>query len=280
MSKGDRGALFAVGLVVGVALALFFFVWAFPWFSDPHKSTSYCHSGDQECAERGQNNDDTHFWVRPFYGWLYAEDSLAQWMMACLSIVATGFSIYAVFLVRDTLDANRRAAKAAIDAAQAAIENNKMVQAEQRPWVTLEREIPCEFRASPHQGICRWKYRLFNRGRLPAQGVHVFQKLVRGDQFTIDRDYEIFVADARKKARERNGTVVFPSEKPGSPVDSLCGNQFSRDGNEYALLVCVTYQHVAGTGIDAYLLGIDAKNDAKSAPSHDLISFGMNRIVE
>lgn len=116
MLKGDRGAVFAIGLVAGLGLALFFFVWAFPWFSDPHQSASYCQPGDQDCAKYYQNSDDPHFWVSPFYGWIYAEDTLAQWIMASFGVIATGVSIFAVIYVRDTLLETRRIGEAQVRA--------------------------------------------------------------------------------------------------------------------------------------------------------------------
>jgi hypothetical protein len=129
MSKGDRGAIFAIGLVAGVALALFFFVWAFPWFGDPTQGQDDYAGGNHQGADQAQEKNDAHFWVRP---WLYADDSLAQWLMAALGVVAAGISAWAVLLVRDSLAEARKTTKAALDAAEA----NRLQRTTNRPFLT------------------------------------------------------------------------------------------------------------------------------------------------
>lgn len=141
-SKGKRGPAFAAGLVAGVGVALLFAVWAFPWFRDPAQDTGYRQGQHEEYAQHEQDRGDPHFWISPFNGWLFAEDSLAQWLMAIFGAAATGVSLYAVFLVRDTLSETRKAAGSASDAAQAAIESNRlnreMFVSEQRAWLVIE----------------------------------------------------------------------------------------------------------------------------------------------
>lgn len=66
------------------------------------------------------------------YGVFTIPDTLAQWIMAILAVIATAISGWAVFLVRETLDQNRRATNAAIQAVEVA-ERSLLTQL--RPWM-------------------------------------------------------------------------------------------------------------------------------------------------
>lgn len=120
-----RGVAFAIGLVAGVTLALAFLVWAVPEFRSPAGAKQYYQQW-QAAAQAPQENQppDSHFWIREFYGWAYAEDSLAQWLMAILGFAATAISLYALIWLRRTWDQARRSADAAFAAVDAAIEAN------------------------------------------------------------------------------------------------------------------------------------------------------------
>lgn len=97
MFKGDRGAFFAIGLVAGIGLAMLFLLWAVPEFRNPTFAKEYYQKWQAGGADTQQQQpNDSHFWVRELYGWAYAEDSLAQWLMALLAGAATVFTIIAV----------------------------------------------------------------------------------------------------------------------------------------------------------------------------------------
>ncbi|MER9407356.1 hypothetical protein NKI36_25315 [Mesorhizobium caraganae] len=218
-----------------------------------------------------------------------AQKEMARWALALLvvsgvlGVLTLIVTIVGVIFVRNTLEATRLGTKAAVDAAEAAIHNNTIIQAEQRPWVTLERQIPCEFRASGDTGMCKWKYGLLNRGKLPAQRVHVTQKLVRGGGFgnPLEKAFRAFVDEARSNALNRSGMVVFAGDALSHDTTSMTGGLFEQPGNEYALFVCVTYQHAGGVGIDANLLGISASQKPNALPpQYELLSFGRERVVE
>ncbi|MER9304161.1 hypothetical protein NKJ06_31565 [Mesorhizobium sp. M0293] len=217
-----------------------------------------------------------------------AQKEMARWALALLvvsgvlGVLTLIVTIVGVIFVRNTLEATRLGTSAAVDAAEAAIENNRIIQAEQRPWVTLEREIPCQFSASGNTGMCNWKYGILNRGKLPAQRVRINQKLVRGGiTHPLEDAFRAFVDEARRNALNRGGTVVFPNNDAKPDTDCMCAGFFEAPGNEYALFVCVTYQHAGGVGLDANLLGINASQNPKALPhQHDLLSFGGERIVE
>ena len=101
MSKRNRSAFFTGGLVagflLGTALALIFLVWAVPDFRDPTFSKNqYDQLQAAAPSDYQHDNQNTHFWIREFYGWVYAEDSLAQWIMSLVAVAATIVSLLAL----------------------------------------------------------------------------------------------------------------------------------------------------------------------------------------
>lgn len=121
MPKHDRFVFAALGLVVGVGLALLILVWALPEFRSPTLARQH-YENWHATAQIAQNVelDGSHFWVRELHGWVYSEDTIAQWLMAVFSIIATGTSIWAVLLLRGTLAATREANANAADGVAAA----------------------------------------------------------------------------------------------------------------------------------------------------------------
>lgn len=165
MLKRDRGAFFAIGLVVGLGLALLFLVWAVPEFRSPTFAKQY-YADWHVAAQVGQSGkpDDTHFWIRELYGWVYAEDTLAQWIMAVFAIVATGTSIWAVLLLRNTLVATRDAVRSADDAVTV---TRELGEAQTRAYVHVE---SAELRwGNPKGEHPRVTFTAINTGQTPAK---------------------------------------------------------------------------------------------------------------
>jgi len=162
----NRGTFFAAGLVAGVALVLFFVVWSVPEFRNFEAASQY-YENWIAAAKAGKNEkpDDNHFWLREFIGWVYTEDSLAQWIMAIVSAIATGVSLLAVFLVRDTLRENRRATSTAADA----------YAVDSTPFLILKpikpQDVKFEGGALPHGVGCVVE----NTGRGPAEVTAIFR---------------------------------------------------------------------------------------------------------
>jgi hypothetical protein len=172
-----RGPAFAIGLVLGLALSISFLVWAVPEFRSPAFTAQYYEQW-QAAAAAGdqQQQNESHFWVREFYGWIYAEDSLAQWLMALLGIVATVVSVYALVWIGRTWDQARKSANAAIVAAEAAVQANidtrEVSQRQLRAYVTLDDIRPVNIGRPNHTDddlriYIRWK----NAGQTPARNI-------------------------------------------------------------------------------------------------------------
>ena len=215
MPRGDGSARLAIGFVAGVGIALLFFVWAFPWFRDPSQNASYRERWQQEHAQQEQHSGDPHFWVRPFYGWLYAEDTLAQWLMAVFGVITAGVSLWAVMLVRDTLRANLKAVENAQEANEIAA---RQFAAGFKPWLVVKCSGPYvairkpDTFSTPAKGKDRQlpivvTIEIINAGQVPAtitkstifmirneyvfgmpQVDHVFRILEKGDSFFPPHD--------------------------------------------------------------------------------------------
>jgi hypothetical protein len=113
MSQGGRFQYAALGLVAGVGLATLFLVWAVPGFRDPMFAKKYYEEWQPYGAGgQAQQPNDEHFWVRELYGLAYAEDSLAQWLMAVLAGTATVFTVIAVRWARRAVTTNQAQVRA------------------------------------------------------------------------------------------------------------------------------------------------------------------------
>ena len=82
---------------------MIFLVWAVPDFRDPTFSKNqYDQLQAAAPSDYQHDNQNTHFWIREFYGWVYAEDSLAQWIMSLVAVAATIVSLLALVWLRAT----------------------------------------------------------------------------------------------------------------------------------------------------------------------------------
>ncbi|MDX8500056.1 hypothetical protein RFM99_16740 [Mesorhizobium sp. VK4C] len=130
MSQRNRFSDAALGVIVGVGIALLFLVWAFPGFRDPaYQQDRYQHAKN---SETGKDNPV----VRPSLWETYTSptDTYAQWIAAFSALFSVGVSIWAVRLVRDTLAINRRATVAA-EAAVA--ETARIGEAQIRAYISV-----------------------------------------------------------------------------------------------------------------------------------------------
>lgn len=226
---------------------------------------------------------------RVYWGLFTADDTLAQWLMAIFGIVATGASIYAVLLLRDTLEAS-------VKAVLAANETNAIMRAEQRPWVTLRRNVDCKFSfieidpASPKGELFRfntileWDYDLENAGKSPAFGVKTRQKIICTDSIYNARiQLERFVnaIDARWETRAQN--VIFPGETGKMrPSTIWTAVDFAGEGRPvFFLLFALAYrsQETDVTGLEARLLAIDFDHTKQGPWPAKLLEFSDARIT-
>jgi hypothetical protein len=63
----------------------------------------------------------------------------------------------------------------------------------------------------------------------------------------------------------------------------MCGDRFNEEGENYALMICVTYELTRGgeIGIDAQMFDIQGDERFPTGPlTHKLIGYGWNRLIE
>ncbi|MEO5758421.1 MAG: hypothetical protein ABIQ51_16345 [Mesorhizobium sp.] len=112
MFKHNRFAYGAIGLVVGLGLAMLFLLWAVPGFRSPANNQIGQQHTDIGTGGNEKPAQPPSFWKT----YTTPSDTYAQWIAALSALLSVGISIWAVRLVRDTLELNRSATSAAIEA--------------------------------------------------------------------------------------------------------------------------------------------------------------------
>ncbi len=101
-NRHHRHALIALGLALAAIVLL-------AWLGNPAGQNVGQPSAEHASGRQGDPVEPAGFWRTH----TTPQDTYAQWVMAAFTIVATGLSLYAVRLVRDTLRETRRTAVAA-----------------------------------------------------------------------------------------------------------------------------------------------------------------------
>lgn len=180
MSNRNRFTAAALGVVVGVGIALLFLVWAFPGFRNPtYQQGRYQNSQN---SETGKNNPV----IRPSLWETYTSptDTYAQWIAALSALFGIGVSTWAVWLVRRTLNANTEAVGEARTANEIAGRSN---EAQLRAYVSVS-SIEIIQTSGGYQPNIRVKIKNF--GQTPAYNLihrssHRFHKLGQPLFFTL-----------------------------------------------------------------------------------------------
>jgi hypothetical protein len=110
--RQNSRALIALGLALFSVVAVCFIT------ARPNELSSHPLGQIYAEAPQPKDNNGQPIAKRIYWGFFTADDTVAQWVMAFFTIVATGISLKAVFLIRDTLGANA----AAVDQAKTANE--------------------------------------------------------------------------------------------------------------------------------------------------------------
>lgn len=168
--KRDRGALIALALALAAILLI-------AWLNQPPRSQIAQINANSPQAE---NDGGQPVAKRVYWGLFTADDTFAQWIMALFTIAATGVSLLAVKLVRDTLEENRKATGAAVKAAEAA---EATVRGD-RPWIMFNEHVThTMFIGDGPRGFLI-ELKFVNAGKRPAIDIRmvVAHKLIREDE--------------------------------------------------------------------------------------------------
>ena len=130
MDRGDRGALTALGMTLAAVVIVSFVATGSRNPSDGQVGQPNATNVDQR---HGTNVTNLVSGADDFRPW---RDTYAQWLMALLSFAATGVSLWAVHLVRSTLQETRNTANAARESNVVARE---VGEAQVRAYLTVTR---------------------------------------------------------------------------------------------------------------------------------------------
>lgn len=202
MSKGYWRNGFTVGLVAGWLTTLIIIIYGYELYN-----LANCIAKTEHCADASQYKDSNEpqwwYWVRRL---IETEDTLAQWIMAFFTIAATGVLIL-------TLRSANKTNLAAVKASNAALDANKIMRAEQRPWIDFDIIPNRRFEVTPGQDGQIIKItpivKIKNFGKSPAQNVSIQFFPISSRYFYYDWITEAAEAQVQKKSYTRY--VIFPS---------------------------------------------------------------------
>lgn len=249
----------------------------------------------EEIARCVQSIQDTANVQRDAQQDLNAQQEMANWAFWMLvatcgvGITTVTVTAYGVFLIRDTLDATRIAA-------EAANEMNEIARIERRPWVTLRREVSCDFTMTEilhgedagdifrYKTSLYWEYSIENVGKAPAFGIKTSQKLIAvGGAGEAEQSLIKFVNSIDTKWATRSELVVFPKEKLGKTKSTYLNliQRSDATGTEFYLLTALAYrsQESDVTGMEAHALYIDIKPKVHGPRTARLLELTDARIV-
>lgn len=286
MPGGNWRNGFAVGLTAGVsgATLLILFGQAIYDLVDC-VSRSEC---DRYAAKHKVEDLPSSWWWRWTGDLVSSSDTLAQWIMALLTIAA-------VVLLWRTLSQTNKTNQAAIIAANAALDANAIIKQEQRPWVTLERDLFCEFQDLGYGGHITWNFDLQNRGKGPAYDIRMdFEIMKRRHWQGMRQQVSAYRDRLLSQSRVGRTAVLFPGEttenlrfwsdiKTTYKIDEFTGDEsFWGEFKFVALMVCVTYRlgpESKDIGFDARIFEIERNGDLFGPWAHKIMEFTNARII-
>lgn len=243
--RHDRGALVALALAL---TAIVFIAWI---ENRPHPPSHQVEAPNTQNGGGAENGDGEVVEQAAHFGLFTPADTYAQWIMAALSIVATGISAWAVVLLRDTLQSTRDAVRAADDAVDV---TREMGIKQVRAYVFCEQVSLQWDNDSIKRVVFIWK----NSGQSPAGKVSskTFITIVRptdlADVLTDDNLEEF--------ERQFAGKVAHSFISPGGDMKAMTDRISAEDVAEWRRGRCAILAH----GIVRY---IDEFNDTRFSRS-------------
>lgn len=270
MSGNNRGAMFAIGLIAGLAICLIFVAWAVPEFYQPTNSN---HEYNSKKEHKPNDNDNlVNSYISPFVS---SEDTLAQWIMTFFTMIMAVIAGLGAWWVRGTLVASQKAVKSAEDAVSV---TRRIGEIQTRAYVwAVKPEI--EFiKTNRILTGCRARVILENGGQTPAEIISESStiKIVKAD-FSGEMPDGFIKNCAPNKAKEvggfipQNGTTWIITE------NSLNADEVTKwQSGEFAALIFanVIFEDIfqARFRVDVCLrcvCGIDGSIETYMYPKHN-----------
>ncbi|MDF3420191.1 hypothetical protein HKX23_17720 [Sulfitobacter sp. KE29] len=275
MSNGYKNGAFALGLVVGGGIVINLVLWL-AYFG--RRDSGIASQNQKEPLERLEGLLET------FVTW---SSPLTDWLTLVVSTLGT------IVLVL-TLLATNRTSVAALKAAREASAANKLIQDEQRPWVSLDREAQCEF--SDRKGISGqlcWNYNLQNKGKSPAYDITTYLQIGKRDRLLgILTGFDDFVESCLIKRRSPDFPILFPGEDTNLlRYHSRMIDRYHQvieepqaDGEEhFVVFFCVTYKKTmdgsSELGCEARTFFVQEDASIYGPWRHTMLEYSQKRVV-
>jgi len=201
----------------------------------------------RECV---RNNLEAHYNDQATNEDLQAQQDMAFWAMLLLFVSIFGVitSTFGVVLLISTIRQGKLGLDRAAIAVNVAREANKIMQQEQRPWVTLERELYCDFLENGHGCQIIWNRNFTNKGKSPAHNVRHNWKVLRCHR-SANAAYLVkeFVEKTKSNPPFFHTPLIFPGETTDFPRNQSSGSfryedaKISAEDEEFILITCITY---------------------------------------
>lgn len=197
---------------------------------------------------------------------LEAQTKMALW--AFWMLVATVFmavvTAVGVFFVFRTLES-------AVETAKAAHSANKIMQAEQRPWLEVKVWPRCDVSCFDKQSRIDFSYTIAHKGGRPALNVLVDKSIGFGPDFLglpWDRQDDFIEGAISGKHNRASEIVLFPGDEvtrhTSVSTDSVA------DLRRSLITVCVTYDAGGSKGYDCRTYIVTAADLGKIGPRRNL----------
>lgn len=199
MPNGYRNGAYAIGLISGIGLTLNLVFWLDYRAQDQKHQYS---KGD----DATQYSPIGQYWDGFIGTFVSPSDTLAQWTMAFFTIAATGVLVL-------TLRSANKTNLAAIKASNAALEANKIMRREARPWLDFSVNENCRIgRAGPNTlVISNLDPKVKNFGKSPAVKAWLCVKAIKSN-LAIEEEIEFKALLNNSLRGLKAGKTVFPGE--------------------------------------------------------------------
>lgn len=196
---------FALGLTLGLCLSTIFFMFA---AQVQHTPNQYSQAEQSDGARESYQQEDRNYTESTWWHWdgglVSSRDTLAQWVIAFLGLVAVALSAIAVYFVWKTLTATR----------QLAGDTRAIGDMQNRAWLKCGLTFPSGLLASKDSLPFGMKLEIENIGKSPAvdvlSDVFLFQSFAHDDEAKISHMMHELI-ERIEINHERPG-VILPGE--------------------------------------------------------------------
>lgn len=208
-----------------------------------------CQNPDVIFRDCVRENLETHYQDQATNEDLQAQQDMAYWAFWLLVASALGIivSCFGVILLIRSISLGREANEKASDAVNAANDANNIMRAEQRPWVTLNWQVSCEFvETGPRSYNLKWHYNFANKGKSPAFNVRISYGVHRHDWRYVGAGRQAVPIQTRNAVNNTSISqkILFPNETTMFIPHrewNIAGRIDGEDEGTLFLAVCLAY---------------------------------------